>query len=78
MLNHSNQNDGTGGKLDSTTFLLTPALEYVLDNNSPLLKLLMSPSGSCKNSIQLMDQVCRKDDCRVTGNWSIKWLEVLT
>jgi hypothetical protein len=69
MLIASIQNDGRGGNLDSTTSHSTLALEYVSDNNSPLLRLPMLLSGSCKSSTQLMDQPYRKDDCPVIGNW---------
>ncbi|ERF69728.1 hypothetical protein EPUS_09348 [Endocarpon pusillum Z07020] len=69
MLNASIQNDGRGANLDSTTSHSTLALEYVSDNDSPLLRLPMSQSGSCKSSTQLMDQPCRKGDCPVIGNW---------
>lgn len=73
VLTASFRNDGKIANLDSNIFLSTLVLEYVSDSNSPLLRLPMSQSGSCKSSTQLMDQPCRRDDCPVIGNWWIKW-----
>src|ERR1700753_3912250 len=47
MLTVSIPNDGMGANLDSTISHSTLALEYVLDNNSPLLRLPMSQSDFC-------------------------------
>lgn len=71
------QNDGKGENSGSTTFHSTPDLEYVSDNNLLSLRLPMPRSDFCRSSTQLMDQRYRRDGCRVTGNWSIKWPEGL-